>query len=382
MGFKDMMKSFLYETVEDDDDYEEEEETVAASEPKRGLFHRKEEAASAPIEQTTAAPVQSAVDAVPVQSQAPASSAFGQPTYTTPNPYAANQGTSDYLQNQYAPDQLYTTPQVTPAPPQSNFLSRIDEAMVEEAPAQKKAASTRVRRAAAGRNQPVVSRQDFSSVISPIYGTFADEEIIPEALHNAVDLPKPVDATEMVEIISPIYGTMTVPARTKEKVPAIGPAKAASNSKAKKAAPRKESKSEQYSALEQAVEEEAAALAPVSQAAPAKEADLDQAPADKPETVQVDAPKPQGTPAEADGQKVQAVSGKAAAIASSKGEKAAPSKPYASNASYKAGKPTITADLGSYLSRGTSPKNRAGASRAELLEPVLEEQNAKKGSKK
>lgn len=381
MGFKDMMKSFLYETVEDDDDYEEEEETAASSEPKRGLFHRKEEAAPTPIEQTTAAPITSTVDAAPIQPQPAPSPAYQQPAYTTPNPYAANPAAPAYSQNQYAPEELYTTPQVTPASGQSNFLSRIDEAMVEEAPAQKKPASTRVRRAAAGRTQPNLSRQDFSSVISPIYGTFAEEEIIPEALHNAVDLPKPVDATEMVEIISPIYGTMVVPARKKKKVQPIQPSQATSSSKSKKAAPRKESKSEHYSALEQAVEEETAASASIPEAKPAKEVTLEQEPASQPEAA--GAAKAQEPETETDShEEVNAVSGKAAAAAPSKVDKAAPSRPYASSAPYKASKPSITADLGSYLSRGSSPKNRAGASRADLLEPVLEEQNAKKGSKK
>ncbi len=357
MGFKDMMKSFLYETVEDDDDYEEEEEVVQ-NEPKRGFFHKKEEAAPASAPAAEPAPaVQPAVTPQPAQSA---------PAYTTTNPYAQNAQAPAPAAPQYSPEELYTTPQVNPGTPQtsSSFLSRIDEAMVEETPKQRPA--SKVRRAAS-RPQPNYARQDFSNVISPIYGTFAEEEIIPEALHNAVDLPKPVDATEMVEIISPIYGTMTVPANKKKKIQPVQPAKSQSSasSKGKKAAPRNK-QSEHYSALETAVDIESQEAEPVT---PVEEAKPAPAPEAAPETSTA-VSTPVETPAAEE------------AKPAPKAEKTAPSRSVTgSSVSYKPNKPTFTADLGSYLSRGTTPKNRAGASRAELLEPVLEEQ-AKKGSKK
>ncbi len=360
MGFKDMMKSFLYETVEDEDDYEEEEEVVQ-NEPKRSFFHKKEEAASISASEP---------EAVPASQSAPApQSAQSAPVYPTTNPYAQNPQAVSTAASLYSAEELYTTPQVNPGTPEqsSSFLSRIDEAMVEETPKSRPAGNVR---RAANRPQPNYGRQDFSNVISPIYGTFAEEEIIPEAVHNAVDLPKPVDATEMVEIISPIYGTMTVPANKKKKIQPVQAAKSLgmASSKGKKAAPRNK-QPERYSALEKAVDAESTEEIPAkpdqeAEAAPALEA----APA-------TETPSAASVTAETTAPEAKE------ARPASKAEKTAPARPASSSVSYKPNKPAFTADLGSYLSRGSTPKNRAGASRAELLEPVLEEQ-AKKGSKK
>ena len=78
-------------------------------------------------------------------------------------------------------------------------------------------------------NRNTIIRQDYSSIISPIYGDVKEDQKDATLVHDAFNLTKPVDASEMTTIISPIFGA---PQTTKQPVVKV-------DSK-RKAAPRKE----------------------------------------------------------------------------------------------------------------------------------------------
>ncbi len=185
MGFKDLMKSFLYESVEDDDEeeYEEEEEEVIPSKPRlntRSRRKQKQEDVEEPKVQTTS---------------------MASPSNY--NPYAN--------QEVYPSQELYTQPKVTyPANSQGQGRSRIDVRAEQEppqtTPTQKSRTPLPSRR---GNRQNVQPRQEYSTVISPIFGNIADEEKNPRAVHDAINLPKSIEPGGIGQIISPMYGATT-----------------------------------------------------------------------------------------------------------------------------------------------------------------------------
>ncbi len=188
MGFKDLMKSFLYESVEDDDEeeYEEEEEEVISSKPRfntRSRRKQKQEDVEEPIAQATTRVTS---------------------TTSNYNPYA-NQEV--YSANQ----ELYTQPKVTyPTESQGQGRSRIDVRAEQDPPQSttppKNRNSLPSRR---GNRQNVQPRQEYSTVISPIFGNMADEEKNPRAVHDAINLPKSIEPGGIGQIISPMYGAST-----------------------------------------------------------------------------------------------------------------------------------------------------------------------------
>lgn len=194
MGFKDVMKSFLYETVEDDELEEEEE----VSQPERTLPNflkrntQKEETPQPTVETT-------AVETTPVQSE----------------------------QTSVAPENLYVEPQVVAQPQSGQFLDAIED-VVETKP-QEKTRSSIIRPQVNRVNRNTIVRQDYSSIISPIYGDVKEDQKDATLVHDAINLTKPIDSSEMTTIISPIFGA---PQATKQSVVKV-------DSK-RKAAPRKE----------------------------------------------------------------------------------------------------------------------------------------------
>lgn len=241
MGFKDMMKSFLYENVEDDDqDLEEEEEEVEVSAPagEKHSFLRKKGPAAQPAEASPAQPeaVLQPQTQTPAANTAAAPAAASQPESV--NPYAAAPAGTDYSN-----PALYTEPKISagvPAAASGNFLSRIDD-VIEEPTEPQKSEPSRIRKAMqAQREKNRFARQDYSSVISPIFGNVSEDERDVSMLHDAINLPKPVDTLEMIEIISPMYGSKAPAAPARKKVQPVSAPKAAQPSKPKKAAPGQE----------------------------------------------------------------------------------------------------------------------------------------------
>ena len=48
--------------------------------------------------------------------------------------------------------------------------------------------------------------EEYSAVISPIFGNTNEEEKDYKKIHNAINLEKPVDDPEFVQVISPMFG--------------------------------------------------------------------------------------------------------------------------------------------------------------------------------
>lgn len=194
MGFKDVMKSFLYETVEDDE-LEEEEEVSTPERTLPNFLKRK-----TPTEETPQPTAQTPAETV--QPEQPE-----QPVVETEN--------------------LYVEPQVVAQPQSSQFLDAIED--VVETQEEKTTRPSYIRPQVNRANRNTIIRQDYSSIISPIYGDVKEDQKDATLVHDAFNLTKPVDASEMTTIISPIFGA---PQTTKQPIVKV-------DSK-RKAAPRKE----------------------------------------------------------------------------------------------------------------------------------------------
>ena len=197
MGFKDVMKSFLYETVEDDELEEEEE----VSTPERTLPNFLKRNSNTPTEETP------------------------QPTPETPTETVVPEQPVVETEN------LYVEPQVVAQPQSSQFLDAIED-VVEPQEQEKSTRPSYIRPQVNRANRNTIIRQDYSSIISPIYGDVKEDQKDATLVHDAFNLTKPVDASEMTTIISPIFGA---PQTTKQPVVKV-------DSK-RKAAPRKEAES-------------------------------------------------------------------------------------------------------------------------------------------
>ncbi len=183
MGFKDLMKSFLYESVEDDDEeeYEEEEEEVIPAKPRFTNRSRKKTQQE--------------------EVEEPRGQATTRVTSTT----------SSYTPNQEEYQELYTQPKVSyPANNQGQGRSRIDvRAEQDPQPNNTPSHTSRTPLSRRSNRQNVQPRQEYSTVISPIFGNMADEEKNPRAVHDAINLPKPIEPGGIGQIISPMYGAAT-----------------------------------------------------------------------------------------------------------------------------------------------------------------------------
>lgn len=184
MGFKDLMKSFLYESVEDDDEeeYEEEEEEVIPTKPRANIRTRRKQK-------------QEEVEEPMVQ----------------PTPTASTSNYNSYAnQEVYSSQDLYTQPKVTyPANSQGQGRSRIDVRAEQEPPKTTPTQTSRAPLPRRGNRQNVQPRQEYSTVISPIFGNMADDEKNPRAVHDAINLPKSIEPGGIGQIISPMYGATT-----------------------------------------------------------------------------------------------------------------------------------------------------------------------------
>lgn len=229
MGFKDLMKSFLYENVEDDDEEEdEEEEEVIISKPRTSRSRRKQQKEE--VEEPRATTPRRSSSA----------------TYS--DPYASS------YSYESRPQDLYTAPKVTyPNESVISGRSRID-VRAEQEPTPTSSRSTATQNAAlpsrrVANRSNVPPRQEYSTVISPIFGNMAEEEKNPRAIHDAVNLAKPVEPGGISQIISPMYGKKSVSAPASPIIqvstpvqPTKSTSSTGSSTRIKRAAPSKESK--------------------------------------------------------------------------------------------------------------------------------------------
>ena len=200
--FKDLMKAFLYEDVDDEEVVEEEAAVVSEPEIK-------------PAEKP-AAPVKETVHPAEAQ-KAPASA-------------------EDVLKSASAANMKPAEPVVTEV--QTSIFDGLDMEDIArpEAQAPKKKTAYRYDRRKSsqpGRRTQAGSGEEYQAVISPIFGNVDDEHKEFEAVHNAIELPKPEEGFEMTTIISPMYGNEIPAAKPVTSIPQY-------KAKKKKAAPEKE----------------------------------------------------------------------------------------------------------------------------------------------
>lgn len=182
-SLKDLMKAFLLEEVDDDDDDELEEE-IQNEEVKPVV-----QSASAAVENAPAAPVVTPVQETPVIEEPVPSAALDS---------SAKRETS-FLES-------------------ISSVSSINQGQMPSA----RRKSTVRRPSSTANRKP----QEYKAVISPIFGNVENSKKEYDAIHDAVNLPKPEEGFEMVRVISPMYGSTS--AKAKKAVP----------QKEKKAAPK------------------------------------------------------------------------------------------------------------------------------------------------
>ena len=207
-SFKDLMKAFLYEDIDEEEDVVEEEVKPAA-------------APSAPVSQPApAATVHLTEQAMPA------------PAEVLKTATASN---------------------IAPAQPviqdvQTSIFEGLDMEDIsrpeDEAPVKKSAyhyerrkVSQPARRASAG------TGDDYQAVISPIFGNVSEDHKEFNAIHDAINLPKPEDGFEMTTIISPMYGNSVPAAAPVNSIPQY-------KVKKKKAAPEKEKEAVKETAVQ------------------------------------------------------------------------------------------------------------------------------------
>lgn len=201
MGFKEFMQNFLYEESTDEKEEEQVEETAGHG-----------QAQPAPIVQTVQ-PVQSVTPVQPVIEP--------QPVYDDPTLIDAQ--ADALLSRETAADQG------------GSFLSRISESMdVNESEPEKPAPRHRTVPSRSAKPRRTGPKEEYSAVISPIFGNLPEEKKDHDALHDAINLPKPTEAIDMVEVISPMYGSpmrkaskSKAGARVKKAAPAMQEARSA-----------------------------------------------------------------------------------------------------------------------------------------------------------
>lgn len=211
-SFKDLMKAFLYEEVEDEDD--EIDEEPAASTPEKPVQ-------TAPVQTVT-----------PVTAAQPAQTPAAAPQTPAANTASASQSSPAAAQS------MYTAPT---AAPQSSLFQGLDMeniAAPEGTRPEAKPSNTPYRYDRRKISKPArrpVDNTEYQAVISPIFGNVEDSLKEYDAIHDAINLPKPEEDFEMTMVISPMFGNKAPEARPVESIPAYVPKK-------KKAAPAKEAR--------------------------------------------------------------------------------------------------------------------------------------------
>lgn len=218
-SFKELMQSFLYEDVEDDDEDEDDYiEPVRKQEPVKTqpAVSASQPAAAAAA---AAAPAPSAQDMLMA---AHASNISAEPVQS-----AQSEGRTSIFSG----------------------LDMEDISRPESEPETKSRASAyhydrRKMSKPVRRNQPDF---EYEAVISPIFGNMHDDEKEFEAIHDAVNLPRPTEELEMTSVISPMFGSGQTAGKSEDQpvdhIPEYQP-KPRLNKK-KKAAPTRDDKKPQ-----------------------------------------------------------------------------------------------------------------------------------------
>lgn len=224
-SFKELMQSFLYEDVEDDD--EDEEDFIESAAVKE-----------TPKVQTST-PVSNPVST-------PVSQPVSQPVYTQPVSQPVSQPV-------YASESLNTS---IPAaePVKASIFSGLDMGDISKPEQKTESRQSNTpyhydRRKISKPMRRSTPDYEYEAVISPIFGNMEDDEKELEAIHDAVNLPRPTEELEMTSVISPMYGSGKIAGIESEPVdhiPAYQPKQ--KTAKKKKAAPTRDEKKPAYTA--------------------------------------------------------------------------------------------------------------------------------------
>lgn len=215
MSFKDMMRSFLFETVDPEIDENEVDTQPLEEEPK------------------PAAPVQSA----PVQT--PEYMPVSAPV-VEPAPQA--QLTRD----------LYVEPTVKAAAKEDLPVADLLDDFSEEEPSRKASKAkaktrTAMRKPSRHAGKPVrePGNADYSTVLSPIFGNMPEAQKDHGKIHDAINLPEPQDTSDLIRVISPMFGNNIQTRKSKAPAKEAEPAEEApvAEHAAPEAAPAKASRS-------------------------------------------------------------------------------------------------------------------------------------------
>lgn len=163
-NIKDLMKAFLYENVDEDEGFEEDEE-----------------------EKVT-------VESIPHQSSITSSTPVEQPIHR-PN-----------FMQEYAPEVM---PKIEPAPIQNqkySILDGLDAESISKPPTPGKGKDRKRHSGSSKMRGPKGGDVNYQSVISPIFGNVSDSNKEFDRVHDAINLPKPDESSEMTKVISPMYG--------------------------------------------------------------------------------------------------------------------------------------------------------------------------------
>lgn len=216
-SFKELMQAFLYEDVTEEDD---DEEDYIVSQPVSSTVSSK------PVQDAAYTPAPEAVTARPeadIPAYKPAESA----------PAAAPAADIPPISEAAA---------ISPQPQKSSFLNSLNmDVDAVSRPEEKQSAKERKVREPYHYNRQKIAKPmrrtpeyEYESVISPIFGNMEDDEKQFDAVHDAVNLPRPTEELEITSVISPMFGNGKT-ALNMDEIPEYQP-----RAKKKKAAPARD----------------------------------------------------------------------------------------------------------------------------------------------
>lgn len=98
---------------------------------------------------------------------------------------------------------------VPPQPPKAAVFGQLNADKLS-APDNEVQTTSRKRKTVKPVARKRVEAEEYQAVISPIFGNIEDDQKDLDLVHNAIDLPKPPENVEFVQVISPMYGSQPV----------------------------------------------------------------------------------------------------------------------------------------------------------------------------
>lgn len=229
-SFKELMQSFLYEDVADDD--EDEDDYI--------------EPITTPDEHRNGSP---SVNLSPTPTEHNTAPAYTPPVSTSVNnPVPSDLSISGLSNNMVASEAVLQNKSSIFTGLNMEDISKPEPEKETEPESRPNSAYRYDRRKIAKPVRRQTNEFEYEAVISPIFGNMDDDDKEFEAVHDAVNLPRPTEEIEMTSVISPMFGsgkTAGIEQAPVEHIPAYQP-KQKVNKKKKAAPTRDEKKSASY----------------------------------------------------------------------------------------------------------------------------------------